>query len=149
MIPNLIHSVPVEIQRMERAVTVLDPVAREPVRQVWRNDGGPGTGAPLSLEAQVNWNDGHIAKPTFPPGGVEEEWKGYLLFRVVDLVAAGVATEESDGTLIIAIVRGDRIVRIGRRTVNLYVLQFRDVAAYPDQGGATLLEVRFSDRLAA
>lgn len=149
MIPNLIHPVPVTIQRMERAVTIVDPVAREPVRQVWRNDSGPGTGASLSLEAQVNWNDGHIAKPTFPPGGAEEEWKGYLLFRVVDLVAAGVATEESDGTLTVSIARGDRIVRIGRRVVDLYVLYFRDVAAYPDQGGATLLEIRFNDRLAA
>jgi len=149
MIPNLIHPIPVEIRRMERAVTVLDPVAREPVRQVWRNEDGPGTGASLSLVAQVNWNDGQIAVPTYPAAGVEENWKGYLLFRVVDLVAAGVATENPDGTLTVALARGDRIVRIGRRAVDMYVLFFRDVAGYTDQGGCTLLEVRFNDRLAA
>jgi hypothetical protein len=149
MIPNLIHPVPVTIQRMEPNATLLDPVAREPVRQMWRNDCGPGTLAPLQLEAQVNWNDGEMARPTFPAGGAEEEWKGYLVFRVVDLVAAGVAVENPDGTLQISLARGDRIVRIGRRVVDLYVLWFRDIAAYPDQGGATLLEVTFNDRLAA
>lgn len=149
MQPNLIHPIPVEIRRMQPEVTVLDPVAREPVRQMWRAGDGPGCGAVLSLEAQVNWNDGEVARPSFPPGGVEEEWKGYLLFSVADLVSLGVATENPDGTVTVAIARGDRISRIGRRAVDLYVLFFRDVAGYTDQGGSTLLEVRFNDRMSA
>jgi len=147
--PNLIHPIPVIIQRMERAITVLDPVAREPVRQIWRNDSGPGTGASIQLVAQVNWNEGTIARPTFRAGGVEEAWRGYLLFRIFDLVLAGVATEVADGTVEVALARGDRVVRIGRREVNLYLLYFRDVASYTDQGGCTLLEIRFDDRMAA
>lgn len=149
MIPNLIHPIPVEIRRMQSALTVLDPVAREPIRQMWRAGDGPGTGAVLQLEAQVNWNEGEVARPHFLPGGVEEDWKGYLLFRIVDLVAAGVATENPDGTVTVTLARGDRISRIGLREVNLYVLYFRDAASYPDQGGCTLLEVRFNDRMGA
>jgi hypothetical protein len=146
VIPNLIHPIPVRIQRRNEAVTVFDRRAREPIRQLWKAGEGPGTGDAIDLVAQVNWNDGHVAKPVFRSGGAEEESEGYLLFRLVDLVSRGVATERSDGTVIFGIDRGDRIVRIGRRSTNLYALFFRDVAGYPDQDGCTLFEVNFGSR---
>lgn len=146
MIPQLIHPIPVTIQRQNAAATVFDDRAREPVRQLWKAGEGPGTGAATDLVAQVNWNDGHVAKPKVNPAGVEEESEGYLLFRIVDLVAAGVAIERGDGTVDFGLLRGDRIVRIGRRRTNLYVLFFIDVAGYTDQDGCTLLEVDFSSR---
>jgi len=146
MLPNLIHPIPIKIQRVNPGVTVIDPVAREPVRQLWKAGQGPGTGTVTELVAQVNWNQGHVAKPKFHPGGPEEESMGYILFRVFDLLTAGVATDNGDGTVEVGIVRGDRIVQIGIRQTNLYVLFFRDVAGYPDQGGTTLLEADFSDR---
>lgn len=147
MIPNLIHPIPITIQRQNVAATVYDPRAREPVRQLWKAGEGPGTGDATDLVAQVNWNreDG-LAKPVVQPGGVVETSEGYLLFRLVDIIAAGVATEETDGTVTFGIDRGDRITRIGRRRTNLYVIFFRDVAGYDDQGGCTLLEVDFSSR---
>lgn len=149
MIPTLIHPVPVWIQRKVEASSVLDPVAREPVRQVWRTGGGPGLGAEVEVPAQVSFNtdDGFIARPKTHPGGTVEEWSGYLLLRVVDLISSGLATEEVDGTLTVHLARGDRVSRVGRRVTDLFVTSFRDVASYPDQGGATLLEVRFSSRL--
>lgn len=147
MLPNLIHPVPITLQRKVPSATLLDPVAREPVRQVWRLGGGPGLDAEVVAEAQVNFNEGAVAKPRVHPGGIEEKWTGYLLFRVVDLVALGLALENPDGTLTLYLSRGDRISRIGRRAVSLYVAWFRDVAGYPDQGGASLLEVDFTDRL--
>lgn len=146
MIPNLIHPVPVKIQRINRAVTIMDPVAREPVRQLWKDGEGPGTGTTTELVAQVSFLDGKIGKPDLEPGGPAEHTTGYLLFRYVDLIAAGVATDNGDGTITVGIVRGDRIVQIGTRVVNLYVHHFKDVGHYPDQSGASLLEVDFTDR---
>jgi hypothetical protein len=149
MIPKLIHPIPVEISRMQSGITLLDPVSREPIRQMWRAGDGPGTGSVIRLSAQVNWNEGQVSRPTFGPGGVEEYSLGYLLFKVQDLLSAGVASEDVDGILTVSIARGDRITRIGKRATNLYVLFFRDVAGYDDQMGCTLLEIRFNDRLGA
>lgn len=147
MIPNLMDPIPVTIQRQNVAATVFDARAREPVRQLWKAGEGPGTGDAVELVAQVNWNQAKgVAKPVVRPGGVEEESEGYLLFRLVDLLAAGVATERADGTVAFGLERGDRIVRIGRRRTNLYVVFFRDVAGYEDRGGCTLLEVDFASR---
>jgi len=146
-VPNLIHPVPVVLERKVEGSTLFDPVAREPVRQVWRLGGGPGLGEPFEVEAQADFNRGNVRKPEYYPGGVEEKWAGYLLFRVVDLLAWNLAEENPDGTLTIFVSRGDRIARIGRRSTSLYVAWFRDVAGYPDQGGLTLLEVQFTDRL--
>lgn len=146
MIPNLIHPIPVNIQRIKPSLTVMDPVSREPVRQLWKEGQGPGLGSVTELMGQMNWNIGYIAKPQLHPGGVEEKYKGYVLFRLIDLITSGVATEQSDGTVEISISRGDLIVRIGRRTTELYVLAFKDVAGYTDQDGGTLLEVYFGDR---
>jgi len=146
--PTLLHPVPVHLQRAVRSATKSDPLAREPVRQLWKTGQGPGLGDVTVLEAQVNWNtaDSFRGRPEVRPGGVEEESQGYFLVRYADLLAAGVATENLDGTISPGIARGDRIVRIGRTAVNLYVSYFRDVAFYPEDGGATLLEVRFTDR---
>jgi hypothetical protein len=145
-IPNLIHPIPVRVQRQLAAATTFDSRARQPVRQLWKKGQGPGTGDAEDLEAQVNWNDGRVGEPELQPEGAEERSEGYLLFRLVDLLDAGVATDHGDGTVDFGFKRGDRIVRIGRRRTNLYVTYFRDVAGYPDQDGCTLLEVNFSDR---
>ena len=145
-LPNLIHPIPITIQRQLPAATVFDDKDRQPVRQLWKKGQGPGTGSEETFEAQVNWNDGAIGKPILNPGGVEEKSKGYLLARVVDLITAGIAVENGDGTVDFGIKRGDRITRIGIRRVELYVGWFRDAAHYPDQGGSTLLEINILDR---
>lgn len=147
MLPILIHPIPVRIQRKNVAASTFDARAREPVRQLWRAGEGPGTGDAVDLVAQVNFNrEEGIRRPKVRPHGVEEESEGYLLLRVVDLLEAGVATDNGDGTVDFGLDRGDRIVRIGRRRTNYFVVFFRDVASYDDQGGATLLEVNFSSR---
>ncbi len=146
MIPRLIHPVPIEIQRIDHSVTILDPYAREPVRQLWKEGQGPGLGSNTLLSGQMNFNKGNIDKPVLSPGGVEEHSKGYILLRMIDLIISGIATEAADGTIEIAISRGDLIVRIGRRVTKYYVLFFRDVGGYTDQIGGTLLEVNFADR---
>ena len=148
MTPTLIHPVPVHLQQAVRSATKMDPVAREPVHQMWKTGQGPGLGDAVVLEAQVSWNtaENFRGRSELRPGGVDEESQGYFLVRYADLLAAGIATMNSDGTISPGIARGDRIVRIGTTTVTLYVNYFRDVAFYPEEGGATLLEVRFTDR---
>lgn len=145
--PNLIHPIPVTILRQDRTQTIFDPRARAPIRSLVHKGESPGAPAEsLDLEAQVNFNDGHIQKSKFPAGGKERESIGYLLFRVVDLVSAGVATDNGDGTITFSIAEGDRITRIGYRRTNFFVTFFRDVAGYDDVAGLTLLEVNFMDR---
>ena len=135
------------LRRVNRAVTTTDAAAREPVRQLWRKGDGPGTGDEVALRAQVNWErEGRIAEAKSEPSGVEESTRGYLLFSIQELIAAGVTTVNADGTYNFGIARGDLITRIGRRALTVYVVFFRDVASYPDQGGGTLLEVQFADR---
>lgn len=146
--PDLIDPIPITILRQDRSVTIFDERARAPIRSLVHRGEAPGsTAETLSLEAQVNFNnEGSIGKSKFPAGGKERESLGYLLFRVVDLVLAGVATEEVDGTITIGIVEGDRITRIGARRTNYFVSFFRDVAGYDDVGYLTMLEVNFVDR---
>lgn len=147
-VPLLIHPVPVTIRRVNRAVTTEDANAREPVRQLWRTGDGPGTGDAVELRAQVNWErEGRIAEPKSHGGGVEENTSGYLLFSIQELLAAGVATQAVDGTVDVGIRRGDRITRIGRRSLEVFVVFFRDAGHYEDLGGAGLLEVRFASRM--
>ena len=62
-IPNLIHPVPVTIQRQRASLTVFDKRDRQPVRQVWKRGQGPGTGDEEILAAQVSFNSGAIGKP--------------------------------------------------------------------------------------
>jgi hypothetical protein len=148
-VPNLIHPIPIHLQRENEAATIFNSRGREPVRQMWKRGQGPGTGTEDELVGQINWNDGAIKKPEAPSGGVREKSDGYVLFRFVDLLEAGIATENADGTITLGIDRGDKIVRVGRRRVELFVTYFRDIANYPDQGGGTILEVNFEDREAS
>lgn len=145
-IPRLIHPTPVTIQRQVANETIFDPVSREPVRQIWKEGQGPGLGTATTLKAQVNWNLGEMERPELHPGGPDIKSYGYLLFRIKDLKKAGLMTDNGDGTFERQIKRGDLITRIGITRVKLYVVFFRDTGHYPDQGGATLLEVDFQDR---
>lgn len=142
----LIQPVSVVIQRINQAVTKFDNVAREPVRQLWRAGEAPGTGSAVTLSAQVNWNNGSYAKPNFNKGGPELKYDGYVLARFADLISAGIATDNGDGTVEFGIARGDRIVQIGRATTNLYVVWFRLAGHWTDQLGGALLEIDFADR---
>lgn len=145
-IPNLIHPISVDIHRQDRSVTIFDRRSRAPVRTLVRRGEAGSTSESLDLEAQVHFDDGFINRPRFPAGGKEEHTVGYLLFRYVDLIAAGVVTENPDGTVTVGFAAGDRIVRIGRRNCNYFVAWFRDVAGYDDVDELTLLEVNFADR---
>ena len=126
MLPNLIHPINIQIAQLDRDSTLYDGNAREPI-------GNSQVESIITLPAQVKWN--HEGKPAPQFSGIREQDKCYLLFRWKDLNVAGVTLK-----------RGDRIKKIGHRTVNLFITHFEDVGHYPDQDGASLMQAWCADR---
>jgi len=128
--PNLIHPVPVYVERVADADdTLWDEDANEPIGERERQSA-------VRLRAQVRWRS--IEDPDWQWAGVDEKTRGYLVFRYRDLERRGVTIE-----------RGDRITKVGKRTVNLFVTGFEDAAHYTDLGGAGFLLAFFEDRTPA
>jgi hypothetical protein len=125
--PNLIHPVPVVIQRKDAAATVVDDDFREPVQQAARKSN-------VTIPGQVKWYSDQDLQ-MISKGGPDEVSDGYVLFRYRDLEAANSP-----------IARGDRFIKIGRIDVDVYVTKVEPQAHWPDQGGATLVKAYFTDR---
>jgi len=129
-IPNLIHPVPIKIQKINRAGTLMDEDAREPIQFAKRE-------ATLIVPGQVKWVGQFKLEET--RGGVVEGSSGYVLFRQVDLDAA-------NGGVGIELEQNDRFTRIGTRDTDVYVIELTPTGHYPDQGGHTMLKAWFGDR---
>ena len=124
--PKLIHPVPVTVRKFAWDKTGWDDKAREPIGHAVRDRA-------VVLSGQVKYKS--IEEPTPEFAGVRRESKGYVIFRYIDLEAAGVTLE-----------RGDKITKIGNRNVTYFVEYFEDAAHYPDLQGAAFLQVWFVDR---
>lgn len=124
--PRLIHPTPVKIAQLDRSATVYDDKTREPIGRAARD-------VVVELEAQVWWK--FIGKPEAQAGGVREDVKGYLLFRWGDLQDANITLK-----------RGDRVVQVGDRVVNLFITYFEDMAHYTVFNGSTFLKAWVGDR---
>jgi hypothetical protein len=124
--PRLLHPVPVELRKLNRAQTAWDKKAREPIGHAVRD-------VAVVLEAQVRYN--RIEQPTADFEGVLRDSKGMLLFRFCDLEAIPITIE-----------RGDKVSKIGNRACDFFVSHFEDAGHLQDYGGATLLAVWFVDR---
>jgi len=123
--PNLIHPIPVVLEQLDKAATLYDEDAQEPI--------GRPEYTQVRLQAQVKWRA--IDDPDWMWSGRRESWKGYLLFKRSTLVTRGVT-----------IAKGDQITTIGHRACRLYVEEFEDAGHYPDIGGNGLMLAFFSDR---
>lgn len=131
VLPNLIHPTLVVIERINTAATIQDPDYEEPVQVVDRSN-------QVTVLGQPKWRaDKRLDAKAYGP---DEESDGYVLFRRIDLQAAGVDD----------INRGDRFISIGiganLREVDLYVTSIRPEGHYTDQGGASLLKAFFRGR---
>lgn len=126
VVPNLIRPVYATIQPASRTTTHYDSDAREPVRSVARSTA-------VLLPVQVHYDK--IPEPEWGGPGATETVEGYLLARRVDLVAAGYTPK-----------RGDRVTQLGHRATELYLSGTEDMGHYPDQSGASLLRLHFTDR---
>lgn len=124
--PRLLHPVQISIEKIDRATTVYDPDAREPIFQASRK-------TVVVVPGQVNWGTQKGLEPS--KVGPREGASGYVLFRHVDLTAAGIALEDND-----------RFARLGNVDCDLYVDRLEHEGHYPSAGGPTLVKAYFSDR---
>lgn len=125
--PRLLHPVPVQIERVDIGATVFDDDAREPVGQV-------AVSAVVTIDGQVKY--GSSKQLSYQSGaGVQENEKGYVLFRQRDLDAQSITLQPSD-----------RIIKIGRVDHDVYITRLMPAGHYGEHGGNTLVKAFFEDR---
>jgi len=125
--PKLLHPVPVQIEQADRGSTIYDDDAREPIGQV-------AVSAVVTISGQVKY--GSSKQLGYQSGaGVQENEKGYVLFRQRDLDAASIALEPSD-----------RITKIGTVDHDVYISRIMPTGHYAEFGGNTLVKAFFEDR---
>lgn len=125
-LPNLIHPINCTVERIDKAGTIYDPDAREPVQRAARS-------TPIVLQAQPHWfSERELQTLAMGPNDYS---RGYLLFRYVDLAAASVTIQLND-----------RVVMQGHLPTEVYITRTQPMGHYPDQNGASLLKCWFTDR---
>lgn len=146
--PNLLHPVKVVFELIDRDNTLMDENAREPVRQAVRKGAQPNTGEQTRIKAQISFYfaGAKLDYAEWLRIGVLDRTVGYVSLRFKDMKRKGLLTFDVDGNFDqIRIKRGDRIVRLGKRNVDLYVTGFKDFAHYPNLD-QTMIQVNFDDR---
>jgi hypothetical protein len=136
-LPQLLHPVGILIEPMVRGATLVDPDYREPIQQA-------AHGPQFACPGQVAWtSDERLDASNM---GANSESSGYILFRLVDVRAAGIRA----GIGPYRLQQNDRFLKIGigPNTVetDLYIIDLRYSGHYADQGGATLVKAFFKDR---
>lgn len=145
--PNLIHPVWVVLELIRRDETVYDKYAREPVGQAIRQGESPRTGDRVRVKCQYSeyFASAKHDYPDYQREGVLEVTDSYVAFRYKDLQRKGLVEYSGGKWVNLRIQRGDRVVQIGRETVDLYVQGFKVFAHYPGISGA-MLQVNLMDR---
>ena len=128
-LPHLIHPVPVVVEQLSTADTYYDEDAREPIQ-------GGARPVQVTIQGQVEWREQKDVRHM--RGGIVENARGYVLFRLIDLAAVSV-------TLAVE----DRFARIGTIDTDVYIHRLAWVGHYPDAGGPTLVKAYFWDRAPA
>ncbi len=125
-LPNLLHRVNCTIEQIDRTGTLNDDDAREPVQHAERS-------AAVTVQGQPKW----VSEETLGTsrGGARSDSAGYVLFRYVDLNAAGVDLDIND-----------RITIQGHIAAEVYVTKVQPIGHYADQNGASLVKAWFADR---
>lgn len=150
-VPNLIHPVEAEFELMDRADSVFDEYAREPVGQVVRDGESPNTpssGSRVTIRAQISFYFSGAKQdyPMYERGGTNEVTDMYISVRYVDLLKAGLISKDTNGNYVnFLIKRGDRMIRYGKTYCDLYVAGFKPFGFYPKHG-QTMLQINFTDR---
>jgi len=148
-IPRLIHPIRVTFEQIDRDSSFFDDHAREPVRQAVRKGSAPNTGDQITIRGQVSFYfaGAKLDYPEWLREGVLERTTGYVVFRFIDMKRADLLdVDATTGKFTdVKIKRGDRIVYLERRPVNLFVTGFKDFAHYPKLG-QTMIQVNFDDR---
>jgi hypothetical protein len=125
-LPNLLHRTQVTVQQIVTGTTRYDEDTREPIQQAARD-------VSKTVPGQVLW--GADRNYSSAPQGPDEGSDGYVLFRYVDLRAAG-----------LTLAREDRISRMGHLEVDVYIQKLQPMGHYADQNGPALVRAYFKDR---
>lgn len=128
--PNLLNPIKVKIEKVDKTGAIQDHIRREPVNRVARADS-------FEISAQVAWESRLISEnmPQATQFGTDNGEIGYIVVRTIDLAA-----------LSRTVVRGDKIIKMGKRDVLFYVTDVNPHAHYADQGDFTLECIQFADR---
>ncbi len=124
-VPRLLHPVPIDVLSIDDANTIQDDNHREPVQQSVTT---PTLGVPGQVER-------YGEEMEIDLGGRKVKSTGYVLFRYLDLTARSLTLKFNS-----------RFTKLGNETVLVFVVGFKPVAHYPDQGGATMVKAFFNDR---
>jgi hypothetical protein len=124
-LPRLIHPIKITISQWDVNNTVFDDDMKEPIGRSARSES-------IILDGQPKWTEKDAV--TYSYGGVDLKSTGYVLFRYVDMNSKSWIPK-----------RQDRITQIGHLPTELYVVSSKPVGHYPDQNGASLIKVYFSD----
>jgi len=95
--------------------------------------GDAGRAALVVVQAQIA--DGRSEFVESAAGGVVLDTNGYLVVRKFDIDRLGYVPK-----------RGDRIVKLGTATVNLYLAGFNRRGHWSAEGGHTLVKLHYMDR---
>ena len=128
--PNILFPIEVLIRPIAKAATRYDHLRREPVNTVTR-------ATTVAIQAQVVWADRFrpIANMPFTqPAGTDERQWGYLVVTKDDLASKAWVPQ-----------RGDEIIQMGTRIVQLYVINITHHATTTD-GDFQLSRIEFTDR---
>lgn len=127
--PNLLNAIDVVIDRIDKTATPMSGDVsgrREPANFIARK-------TRVTIPAQVSFN---MANVEFSTLGADEKVSGYFIVRYIDLQNQG-----------ITLARGDKIVKIGQRDTQLFLLHSEgDPAAHYSSLGFTLVRMFFTDR---
>lgn len=123
--PRLLHPVNVQIEQINYSETIYDEDAREAIQQAARN-------STVTIPGQVKY--GSSKEQSYNTGGVQENERGYVLFRQRDLDGASVT-----------IALNDRITQIGNIPHDSYISRIEPMGHY-SAFGHTLLKCYFADR---
>lgn len=145
--PNLIHPVRITLEIVDVNSTFYDNRAREPIRQAYRAGIVSGTTS-ITIKGQVSYYfaGAKLDYPKYEKYGIVEESDGYVSFRYKDLVKSGLVILDGNKDFQeFKIKRGDKIIKLDKRTVEYFVTGFKDFAHYPKLG-QSMIQVNFADR---
>ena len=133
-LPVKINERSIIFKRLDRLTVTLDPDFGEPI--------GDDIFSATLVEAmgQINLGSKKFKERANTLSGDEETVQGHCVFRVCDLIDAGLATLVGS-VVSFVLKKGDRIVKLGARTVDFEVLEIRTES--PLQGDFKLAYVVF------
>lgn len=129
--PSRINERIIRFQRLDRTVS-LDPDFGEPFGE------DITITATIDVVGQVNFGSKSFRKRSNTLSGDEERVKGHLVFKMCDLIDAGLATQ-SGSKISFVLEKGDLVTRIGDKPTDFEVYEIRPES--PLQGDFLLVYV--------